>query len=312
MKSACRCTTFHSPSSGRKIIVARRAPVQGPKPSPGLPHSLCLAHSTSRNTRILRYALPSPDRRHLVTIAVEKGEERAVSDVCPEKMVRQVLRLGLLVTLLALALVACEAEEWQLESKPPPLPRDPTLLYPGEYRSERFEPSLSFTVGENWSNVPLEMSDSLQIARGERERLAFTNVQEVFKPGTLEVVEGPKYMVGWFQNHPYLQASKPEPVMVGGVEGKQFDVVAKNVPQEYYGLCSQVSGPGHCVDLIRTSSWLPENLIAVYEEEKARVIVLEDVEGETVTIYYSSSATKFNEFALEAQRVLDSVQWSSS
>jgi hypothetical protein len=36
------------------------------------------------------------------------------------------------------------------------------------------------------------------------------------------------------------------------------------------------------------------------------------VKGQMVTIYYSIPATEFNEFALEAQRVLDSVQWSSS
>jgi hypothetical protein len=123
------------------------------------------------------------------------------------------------------------------------------------------------------------------------------------------VVEAPKDMVAWFQHHPYLQTSKPEPVTVGGVKGEQFDVVVKNVPQEYYGLCSQKFGPGHCVDLFGISSGLPENLIAVYEEDKVRVIVLEDVRRETVTIYYSSPATEFDEFALEAQRVLDSVKW---
>jgi hypothetical protein len=223
-------------------------------------------------------------------------------------MVKQVLGLGLMI-LVVLALGACEADEWQLVSKPRPLPEDPTLLYPDVYRSEEFEPSLSFRVVEGWSNAPLETSDTLQIARGERERLAFTNVQAIFKPGTLEVVEAPKDMVAWFQHHPYLQTSKPEPVTVGGVKGEQFDVVVKNVPQEYYGLCSQKFGPGHCVDLFGISSGLPENLIAVYEEDKVRVIVLEDVRRETVTIYYSSPATEFDEFALEAQRVLDSVKW---
>jgi hypothetical protein len=251
------------------------------------------------------------DRRHLVTIAVGKGEERAVSEVYLERMVRQVLGLGLMI-LVVLALVACEADEWQIVSKPRPLPEDPTLLYPDVYRSEEFEPSLSFRVVEGWSNVPLESSDSLQIARGERERLAFTNVQAIFKPGTLEVVEVPKDMVAWLQHHPYLQTSKPEPVTVGGAKGAQFDVVVKNVPQEYYGLCSREFGPVHCVDLFGISSGLPQNLIAVYEEDKARVIVLEDVKGETVTIYYSSPATEFDAFALEAQRVLDSVKWRGS
>ncbi len=34
--------------------------------------------------------------------------------------------------------------------------------------------------------------------------MIFRNLQEVYKPNTLEVVEAPKDMVGWFQHHPYL------------------------------------------------------------------------------------------------------------
>ena len=49
--------------------------------------------------------------------------------------------LGLLVLpILALA-TACGATE---EAKPRPLPEDDKALQPGEYRSEEFEPSLSF------------------------------------------------------------------------------------------------------------------------------------------------------------------------
>ncbi len=225
-------------------------------------------------------------------------------------MVRQVLKPGLLVTLVFLALSACKADEWQQESKLRPLPEDPTALYPGEYRSEEFEPSLSFRVVEGWSNVPLEASDVLQIARGEKARLAFTRVPEVFKPGTLNVVEAPKDLVGWFQHHPYLQTDHPETVTVGGVKGNQFDVVAK-VPEGYSGICSRGVGPGHCVDIARLSSGLPGGLIAFWEGDKERVIVLEDVKGEMVTIAFGSPATEFDEFALEAQRVLDSVKWRS-
>lgn len=227
-------------------------------------------------------------------------------------MVRGGLRLGLLVTLAVLALVACETDEWQQESKPRPLPEDPQALRPDVYRSEEFEPSLSFRVGEGWSNVPLESSDILQIARGEKARLAFTNVREVYKPGTLNAVEAPKDMVGWFQHHPYLQTDKPEPVAVGGVKGVQFDVVVKNLPQEYSSLCSRGFGPGHCVDLFRLSSGLPGGLIAVYDGDKTRFVVLEDVKGVTVTIGFGSPATEFDEFAFEVQRVLDSVRWRGS
>jgi hypothetical protein len=42
------------------------------------------------------------------------------------------------------------------------------------------------------------------------------------------------------------------------------------------------------------------------------VIVLEGVKGETVTITYTSLAPDFDEFAPEAQRVLESVEWTGS
>jgi hypothetical protein len=219
-------------------------------------------------------------------------------------MVSQIPRLGLLVTLLVLAVSACEADEWHHESKPRPLPEDPTALYPDAYRSEEFRPSLSFRVVEGWSNVPLETPDVLQIAREEKARLAFTNVQLVYRSSTLEIVEAPKDMVGWFRRHPYLKTDKPELVTVGGIEGVQFDVVVEDLPKDYYGVCGL-----DCVDLFRTDS---NHRHVLFEGERQRVIVLESVKGETVTIYYISPATEFDEFALEAQRVLDSVTWGGS
>jgi hypothetical protein len=231
-------------------------------------------------------------------------------------MVSQALRLGLLMLLVVLALVACEEDERRQESKPRPLPEDPTLLYPSEYRSEEFKPSLTFRVGEGWSNVPLEGPDVLHIARNPETEdwgwLAFINVQQVFKPGNIgNRVEAPKDMVGWFQHHPYLQTDKPETISVGGVKGVQFDVVAKDLPKDHYGVCGS-----DCVDLFETTSSfyyaLWSSVEGEHSGEKQRVIVLEDVNGETVTIAYTSPAPQFDEFALEAQRVLDSVQWTGS
>ena len=70
-----------------------------------------------------------------------------------------------------------------------------------------------------------------------------------------------------------------------------------------------------CVDLFETSSSYNYALWSrtrSHSGEKQRVIVLEGVKGETVTIPYTSPATEFDEFALEAQRVLDSVKWRGS
>ena len=139
--------------------------------------------------------------------------------------------------------------------------------------------------------------------------LGFVNVQDVYKPtrtGSANVVDAPKDMVGWFQQHPYLQTSKPEPVTVGGVKGLQFDVVVGDLPQNYIPTCTSIVGTPNCVDLFRLSTGEP---ISQAEGYPVRVIVLEDVEGETVTIGFFSPASEFEEFVPEAQKVIDTVKW---
>jgi len=86
-------------------------------------------------------------------------------------------------------------------------------LRPGEYRSEEFEPSLSFRLGKSWTNLAPEASDVFGLRQGETRWVGFTNAQDDYKPtttGTSKVVKAPKDMVGWFQHHPYLQTNKPE------------------------------------------------------------------------------------------------------
>ena len=224
-------------------------------------------------------------------------------------LVGRVISLGLLVVVV-LALSACGGDE--KKAKVRPLPEEPKALRPGTYRSEEFKPSLSFRVGKGWSSTSLEASDFMQIARGQTAGLGFGNVQEVYKPtktGGPNVVDAPKNIDGWLQQHPYLQTSKPEPVRVGGVKGLQFDVVVGDRPQSYIPTCTTIIGNPNCVDLFRLSTGGP---ILLVEGEKAGVIVLEDVEGETVTIGFVSPASEFGEHAPEAQKVLESVEWRGS
>jgi hypothetical protein len=226
-------------------------------------------------------------------------------------LVSHVLSLGLLVVLVVLALSACGGGEKKAKARP--LPEEPKTLRPGTYRSEEFKPSLSFHVGKGWSSTSLEeASDVLQITRGQTADLGFLNAQEVYKPtrtGTPNVVDAPKNIDGWLQQHPYLQTSKPEPVRVGGVKGVQFDVVVGDRPQNYIGTCTSIVGQPNCVDLFRSSTGVQ---IFLVEGDKAGVIVLEDLEGETVTIGFVSPASEFGELAPEAQKVLESVEWRGS
>ena len=223
-------------------------------------------------------------------------------------LTRLALRMGLLTMLALIAACGGRPEE----NEPRPLPEEQQELRPGVYGSEEFKPSLSFRVGEGWSNDPPEASDALLLTREETVGLGFVNAQWVFKPtktGTPNLVEPPEDMVGWFQQHPYLQTSNPEPVTVGGVKGVEFDVVVGDLPKGYNPTCSSIVGQPNCVDLGRLSTG---GQIFVAEGEKVRVTVLEEVKGETVIIGFFSPTSEFDEFAPHAQKVVDSVKWGGS
>jgi hypothetical protein len=229
----------------------------------------------------------------------------------PQRMVRRPLRLGLLVTFVVFALSACGGKKQQV-SEPRPLPEElGQTLRPGEYRSEEFEPSLTFRLGQRWETYTPEEPDVLRIARGESGGLGFTNIRKVYEPtktGSPEVADAPEDIVGWFQQHPYLRTTEPEPATVGGVEGVQFDVVVGRLPEGYHGVCLAIIG-NDCVDIAKFSD---EQMLFHTKGVKARVIVLKDVEGQTVTAYYGGATSQFAEVKPEAQKVIDSVEWTGS
>ena len=213
--------------------------------------------------------------------------------------------------LLAVLLSACAGGgggggEHQQQANARPLPElgsYPIAMHPGEYRSEEFEPSFSFTVGKDWKNDRLETSDKLALTRGGEDGtvLIFRKVQEVYKydkTGTTpEVVKAPKDMVGWFQHHPYLDTEKPEPATVGGVKGVQFDyVVSEDFPSEEITLFRYTDG----------------DTADQGKGDEFRAIILEDVKGKTVTIGIGASTTDYDEFLAKSQKVLDTVKWTGS
>src|SRR5215203_2617636 len=220
------------------------------------------------------------------------------------------LVVGLLVTLLVLALSACGGAGGQEQAKGRPLPQDPQALSPGEYHSVEFKPPLSFKVGKGWENATEQLSEFINLGyEGGTgvNYLSFANVKEVFKPGTLEAVDAPKDLVGWLQHHPLLQTSKPQPVTVGGVKGVQLDVLV-DLPKDYS--VDPECDAGSCVDIAPLSD---DQAAAIFTEvNKRKVIVLEDVKGDTVMIWFAAPPDEFDELATEAQKVVDSVKWSGS
>src|SRR5829696_2188017 len=215
------------------------------------------------------------------------------------------LVVGLLGTLLVLALSSCGGAGGQEEAKGS-LPQEPAALSPGEYHSVKFKPPLSFKVSKPWSNTAEQRSDWIELGyEGETGFISFANVKEVFKPGTIKVVDAPQDPVGWLQQNPYLKTSEPQPVTLGGVKGKQLEVLVDHLPKDYYGNCGT-----DCLDIFNQSGG--EQIGYFGEDRGRRVFVLEDVKGDTVVIWYAAPLDVFDEFAPEAQKVVDSVKWSGS
>jgi hypothetical protein len=216
------------------------------------------------------------------------------------------LVVGLLGTFLVLALSACGGAGGQEQAKARPLPLYENGLRPGEYHTVKFKPPLSFKVSQPWSHTTEQRSDWIELGyEGDTGFISFANVKEVFKPGTIKVVDAPKDLVGWLQQNPYLKTSKPQPVTVGGVKGEQLEVVVDHLPKDYYGNCGT-----DCLDIFYQSGG--DRIGYFTEGRKRKVFVLEDVKGDTVVIWYAAPLDVFDEFAPEAQKVVDSVKWIGS
>jgi len=220
---------------------------------------------------------------------------------------QHVLRWVVVLAFCALAVGACGAPDE--EARPRPLPDERRELDPGAYRTEDFEPAFSFEVGGGWSTDLPEAYDLLIITRGaEGGVLGFTNLKgaHFYKPtdkGVPYMTDVPKDVVGWFRGHPYLETQQTDPVEVGGEEGTRLDLVVGDLPEGHY---SEWCGSG-CVPLIRFGSGSPP--LILWQDDKARLIVLEDVRGETMVTGFGIRADQFEEHAPVAQKVLDTVEW---
>ena len=194
-------------------------------------------------------------------------------------------------------------------------------LFSGRYSTgERFEPSFSFELGKGWLVLPTSEPGSLRlgyVASGQEvaqgKALRFLNVGEIFEPRrqggdvVFEAKPVPEDLVAWLQRHPYVGTGKPEQVSIGGIPGKRIGADV-NVPEGYRdvreGGCA-VS----CLPLLRLGGG---SVTQVTEKSKDSLIVLEDVEGETVVIIVSAPADKLDAFLPDARKVLRSVEWSGA
>jgi hypothetical protein len=175
-------------------------------------------------------------------------------------------------------------------AEPSTLPKEGPLE-PGKYRSDEFEPALSFRVGEGWVAPAPEVPDALGIAlagtlnQTEPLSLSFFGPNQVIDPKdpaettVLAAPEDPK-------------TEELVRVSVGGISGKRVDMTAE-----------------HTTGLWQLSD---QSVVNLTKGARRRIIVL-DVRGETVLIsILAPSPDRFEEFLPKAQDVLDTVEWEVS
>ena len=223
--------------------------------------------------------------------------------------VKLALWLGLLAAFLLFAVGACGGDGGgqakQEKPKAHALPQPGKPLTPGKYATEVFKPGLSFSVGEGWVSMLPETRDA--VALGEENGptlIGILNVEKVFDPNKPQedLRPAPEDMVAWLQEHPRLDAEEPSRVSVGGISGQQFDAIASE-PKEGPGFCSEA-----CVPLF----YITNNNFWVGKSEKYRFIVLDNVEGQTVTIFFGGPAVEFDESLPKAQKFLNTVRWEGA
>lgn len=250
----------------------------------------------------------------------------------------RVLALGLLIAFVVLAVSACggsgELEGGARARTIPevPIETEGRPLAAGEYVSDEFRPAMSFRLGEGWWTgierpdspghshraLPahgdfVEMRDNLTLFYNSAGRPVGTldffvdpRVYRIVNSYDAEEEPTPEDIAAWLRRHPYLDTGQPEPATVGAGKGVRFDAAPSRVPEEYVTCVEQQP----CLPLFQTEH--PDLFYALARTDRVRFLVLDDVEGETVTIAIKAGSDEFDEFLPRAQQVLESVEWKGA
>jgi hypothetical protein len=183
-------------------------------------------------------------------------------------------------------------------------------ISPGKYATDEFEPAMSFTLDKGWQ-IGVQAREVLSLVapdigvppKGAPDTgppsLSFVNPAKVYKPLDPSAGEQlspvPKDMAAWIRDHPELKVEKSEPVTIGGVSGTQFDV-------------SVIAPKGGDAVLFRVA----DSEFFLANEKENRIILLEDVAGDTVVITIEGTKAELEASLPMIQEVLDSVKWENA
>ena len=180
-------------------------------------------------------------------------------------------------------------------------------LRPGKYVTDEFEPDFSFeVVAKGWVLSASEERPLVEMSQGiAGPLLSIVIPEQVFDPkrvSEMASIAPPEDVAAWLQGHPYLEIEDSKTAAIGGVEGAQIDAVVPGVPETECG--------GNCLGLFAASDGAYDWV--VFEEEKLRFTVLEDVGGKTVVVAVEAKAGDFEKFIPKAQEVLETVEWEDT
>ena len=176
------------------------------------------------------------------------------------------------------------------------------------YVTDGFKPTFSFeTGGKGWTLDAPEAPHALLLHNyGLYVDVLNLNDVTVIDPSDADRVPAPEDMVGWYQQHPYLDTEKPKPVSIGGAKGVYFDAVMTTLPKGHPLVCEEPLKGRVQLSLIGIPD---EPVLCLSPEDKVRIILPEDVRGEPVSIMVWNRAVNFEEGLPKAQKLLKSVEW---
>ena len=183
----------------------------------------------------------------------------------------------------------------------------------GEYRTTTFEPQLTYTVPDGWTNMEdlpgnfwlYQQRDSQEGARGGSYLGIFSNVHAA----AIECVEAwqdgvgitPAELASWYQTVPGLTVSEPLAVTVGGLDGLQVDFSL----EPGAGTCSFDGNAG--IPLIMGDGVSSVHHV-ILEGADVRLVLLEWGDGNvTLEITNVPEQHSAEEFRSQLQPIIDSL-----
>jgi hypothetical protein len=177
-------------------------------------------------------------------------------------------------------------------------------LAPGRYRLSGFSPPLALDVQDPGWNAELVRPPTWVMLAAVGVNLHLQRWQAVYDPATDPPRQGalPSDLASWLQAHPRLTVQSSTPVVVGGLRGRQLDLMVSEPLQHLPREC-----PRPCVLLGRVAGYAePVDLEA---GTQASVLVLDAPPGQLI-IYFRTPPQQFHRTAARIADLLSGLRFS--